>query len=310
MRVLVSGADGFSGTHLVRGLVAAGHEVIGAVFGRAPEGSEIRLDLRRREQLDALTLEVDAVVHAAGVVEPSAGARAMLEVNMAGTANLVQWARTHSVRHFVHVSSVAVYGPLLLGEDRDEQTPRLGVLGGLAYMRSKAWAEVRVEQSGVPYTLLRPPAIVGAGDTVISRGFVEALEGGSGIPMVSGARPERRVSVAFAAGLVEVVLRALARGPLWGAVHVVDAELSLGELAQVYAAALGRTCTFAPTSWPDVLRRRADPGFQWLAASARFGQHYSQTKLLRELGYRSAISLENAVAAGISGLQAHSRGLF
>jgi len=310
MRVLVSGADGFSGTHLVRGLVAAGHEVVGLVFGRAAAASEVRLDLRHPAQLEALDLEVDAVVHAAGVVEPAAGARAMIAVNVEGTANLVQWARAHSVRHFVHISSVAVYGPLLLGEDRDEQTPRLGVLGGLAYMRSKARAEVHVEASGVPYTLLRPPAIVGAGDTVISRGFVEALQGGSGIPLVSGARPSHRVSVACAEGLVQVALRALDRGALWGAVHVVDAELSLEELAQVYAAALGQRCTFAAASWPEVLRRRTDPGFQWLAASARFGQHYSRAKLIRELGYRSSIGLENAVAAGISGLQAHTRSLF
>jgi dihydroflavonol-4-reductase len=310
MRVLVSGADGFSGTHLVRGLRGAGHEVIGAVFGRAPLADEIHLDLTRPSELSALDLAVDAVVHAAGIVEPSLGARTMVEVNVHGTENLAAWARAHSVRHFVHLSSVAVYGAFLLGEDRDERTPRLGRLGGLAYMRSKAHAELRLERAGVPYTMLRPPAIVGAGDTVISRGFVEALVSGSGIPLVSGARADRRVSVAFAEGVVEVVLRALERGPLGGAVHVVDAELTLGELAEVYAAALQRPCTFVAATWSEVVRRRADPGFQWLAASARFGQHYSREKLLRKLGYRSSIGLENAVAAGISGLQGHTAGLF
>jgi nucleoside-diphosphate-sugar epimerase len=128
--------------------------------------------------------------------------------------------------------------------------------------------------------------------------------------LVTGARQDRRVSVAFAQGVVEVVVRALDRGPLSGAVHVVDAELSVGELAQVYASALGRPCVFRAAGWPEVLRRRAEPGFQWLVASARFGQSYSQVKLRDQLGYRSTIGLENAVAAGISGLQGHSRSLF
>ncbi len=310
MRVLVSGADGFSGTHLVRGLKGAGHEVIGAVFGRAAEDGEIRVDLTHVEELSRLALDVDAVVHAAGIVEPSAGARAMREVNVAGTAHLAAWARAHSVRHFVHLSSVAVYGVLVLGEDRDERTPRLARLGGLAYMRSKALAEVALERSGVPYSLLRPPAIVGAGDTVISRGFLEALRDHAGIPLVPGARLDRRVSLAFAQGVVEVVLRVLDHGPLGGALHVVDAELTLGELAQVYAAALHRSCGFVRASWSEVVRSRASPGFQWLAASARFGQHYSREKLLKKLGYRASLTLEAAVEAGISGLQGDSTRLF
>jgi nucleoside-diphosphate-sugar epimerase len=177
-------------------------------------------------------------------------------------------------------------------------------------MRSKARAEVALELSGVPYTLLRPPAIVGAGDTVISRGFVEALRDEGGIPLVAGARLDRRVSLAFAEGVVEVTRRVLDHGPLGGALHVVDAELTLGELAEVYASALRRKCRFARAAWSEVVRRRADPGFQWLAASARFGQHYSREKLLKKLGYSSPIALENAVEAGISGLQGHNRGLF
>jgi nucleoside-diphosphate-sugar epimerase len=309
MRVLVSGADGFSGGHLVRGLEAAGHQVVGAVFGRAPRGAEVRVDLTRPAELSALSLHVDAVVHAAGVVQPAAGARAMFDVNVRGTRNLLAWSRAHAVRHFVHLSSVAVYGPLVLGEDRSEATPRLGRFGGLPYMRSKAWAEYAVERSGLPYTSLRPPAIVGHGDTIISRGFAEALSG-PGIPLLPGASPDRRVSLAFVDGVVEVTLRALERGPRGGAVHVVDAELTLGELAEVYAAALRKTCAFSRQTWSGLLRQHGRPGFQWLAASARFGQHYSREKLVRELGYRAPVGLENAVAAGISGLQGDSRSLF
>jgi nucleoside-diphosphate-sugar epimerase len=302
MRVLVSGADGFAGSHLVRGLRAAGHEVTSAVFARDPQPGEVRVDITRPSELEKLSCHPEAVVHAAGIVTPHAGTRTMFAVNAGGTENLVRWARTRGVRHFVHLSSVAVYGPLVLGEDRDENTPRLGLNAGFAYMRSKARAERAVERSGLPYTLLRPPAIVGAGDTVISQAFVRALQDG-GYPLLKRARMGRRVSLAFAEGLADVALRALERGPLHGAVHVVHAELSVGELAQVYANVLRQRCTFAPVTWPAVMLRGGDAGYQWLVASARFGQHYSRRRLVRELGYSSSLSLESAVTAGISGLQ-------
>jgi nucleoside-diphosphate-sugar epimerase len=309
MRVLVSGADGFAGRHLVSQLELAGHQVLGLVFQRPATDGEVRVDLTRAYELASLEDPVDAVVHAAGVVDPAAGLHAMYAVNVHGTSNLLAWARARGARHFVHLSSVAVYGPMVLGEGRDENTPRLGRVAGLPYMRTKAQGEVLVERSGLGYSLLRPPAIVGAGDTVISRGFVEALAG-TGIPLVPGAHSGRRVSVAFAEGTAEVVARLLDRGPLGGALHMVDAEVSLGELAETYAGALNRKCNFSTVAWSDVLARRDDPGFQWLVASARFGQHYCPAKLFRELGYRSQIGLEKAVAAGISGLQGDRRSLF
>jgi nucleoside-diphosphate-sugar epimerase len=176
-------------------------------------------------------------------------------------------------------------------------------------MLTKAHAEWQVEHGGVPYTALRPPAILGAGDVMISAAFAEALMG-PGLPLLRHAQIRNRVSLAFPEGLAQVVLRCLERGPLFGPVHVVDAELSFEELAWVFARALGQVCTFAPVSWLDVARRPHDAGFQWLVASARFGQHYSRKKLLQDLGYRSALSLESAVAAGISGLQGGKRSLF
>lgn len=310
MHVLVSGADGFVGTHLVSGLRAAGHRVTALVFGRAAQDeTEIRVDLRKKAELSSLPEGVTAVVHTAGIVDPGAPSSLMYAVNVQGTANLVAWSLRHRVRHFVHLSSIAVYGPLLLGEDREETTPRVGRLLGIPYMRSKAQAEVCVERSGLGYTFLRPPAILGSGDTIITRGFMDAL-GGEGVPLVPHASPGRRVSLAFAPGVVEVALRALDRGPLHGAVHVVDAELSLYDLAQIYARQLGKPCVFSKVSWTALRGQLGDAGFQWLLTSARFGQHYSRHKLFRELGYRSAIPLENAVAAGISSLQGISGSLF
>jgi nucleoside-diphosphate-sugar epimerase len=209
----------------------------------------------------------------------------------------------------VHISSVAVYGPLALGEARSEDTPRLGQVLGLPYMRTKARAEQLVVQSGVPYTLLRPPAVVGLGDTVISRGFFDALRAG-GLPWVPGASLERRVSLVTADGLVDVVRSVCERGPRMTALHAVDVELRFGELAEVYAAALGRPLRQVATSWRSALRSRNEVGASWLIASSRFGQHYLRDRLVSELGYQPTVCLDSAVEQGLSSLQGGGSGLF
>lgn len=301
LRVLVTGADGFIGGHIARGLRAAGHAVTGAVYARAPRRDEVAVDLTRPEQLVRLPCDVDAVVHAAGIVDASAPARVIFDVNLRATAHLLQWARRRAVGHFVQLSSVAVYGPLVVGEDRAETTPRLGAALGLPYMRSKARAERLIEASGVPYTLLRPPAVVGPGDTVVSGGFVRALRG-AGLPFSPTEAAARRVSLCFVDGLVDLSARVLQRGPLYAAVHAVDAQLTLLEAAELYARALRTPLYFAPLGFRAALRNRNDAGLSWLFASARFGQHYTAERARRELGDAQSFAVEDAISAAVRSL--------
>jgi nucleoside-diphosphate-sugar epimerase len=310
MRILVTGADGFLGSHAARRLERAGHEVVRAIYLRAPirEG-EVRVDLTRPEQLARLPAALDVIVHAAGMVDGHAPRGALFAANLHATQQLVRWAEPQRIRHFVHLSSVAVYGPLALGEERSERTPRLGLALGLPYMRSKARAERVVEASGIPYTLLRPPVVVGRGDTVLSRGFRDALCA-RGLPWVPGARERARVSLVSADGVAEIVRLLVERGPLHAPLHAVDFQLTFRTLAQLYARVLGRTCRYTEISWQDAVRSRDEAGFAWLVASASFGQHYKSERLLTELGYQSPRTLESAVEDGLSSLQGGTESLF
>jgi nucleoside-diphosphate-sugar epimerase len=302
MHVLLAGADGFIGRHLASGLLAAGHQVLPLVYGRPAREGELRLDLTVRSALEILPANVDAVINASGVVDPRVPPARIFAVNLGGTENLVGWARAHGVRHFVQMSSVAAYGPLVLGEQRSEATPRLGRYVGLPYMRSKARAELALERSGLGYSILRPAAVLGAGDSVVTPGFDAALRG-PGLPLVVGASLSHLVSLSLIEGLVETTLRTLARGPLGCAVHAVDVDLSLADLATAFAAEMGRSCNFARISIAEAVTRRDDAGFSWLVASARFGQHYTRTQRTRLLGEGPFPSLKSAISAGLSGLQ-------
>ena len=308
MRILVTGSDGFIGSHVARGLAVAGHSVTRLVFARTPAADELRVDLTLPAALSQLPVDIDVVVHAAGAVDAHASFARMFAANVTTTQNLLAWA-SRRVRHFIHFSSVAVYSPLVLGEDRKESTPRLGLRLGLPYMRTKALAERAVEQSGVPYTLVRPPVVLGKGDTVLSQGLRDALCH-DGVPLVPGAHLEHRVSVALVEGLAEVVRLCIARGPLGGPLHAVDASLTVAELAGHYARALRRPLHTVPMSWSAAMQSRNEAGIAWLVASTRFGQHYRAERLLTELGYRANFSLESAIEGGLSSLQGRSDRLF
>lgn len=302
MHLLLTGADGFIGSHLASGLRAAGHQLLCAVYGREPHPGELRVDLTDPQALRHLPGGIDVVVNASGVVDPGVGSRRMFAVNLHGTRHLLDWARAQGVRHFVQLSSVSVYGPLVVGEQRSELAPRLGLTLGLPYMRSKAWAELAVERSRVPYSIVRPAAVLGAGDTIVTPGFATALRG-SGLPLVAGASPTRRVSLTLTEGLTDDIVRLVAEGPIGLAVHSTHVEVPLRELAELFATELGLTCNFARISWHEALSKIGDPGFSWLVASARFGQHYSRERQSRILGRGPEPALRHAILAGLSGLQ-------
>jgi 2-alkyl-3-oxoalkanoate reductase len=171
MHVLLTGATGFVGGRIASRLIARGHSVTALV--RAPSDtlrsagvSQLTGSVERAPR--DMLLGVDSVVHAAGTTSDDIDhARS---VNRDGTALLVEAAVESGVKHFVHMSTTAVYDRDVLGDvEVHEDAPLTPERpGARPYSVSKAEAEaevVRAAAQGLPAVILRPSAVLGAGPT-------------------------------------------------------------------------------------------------------------------------------------------------
>jgi UDP-glucose 4-epimerase len=167
--VLVTGASGFVGGHLVPALEQAGWAVRRAVRKGTGAGDEIAIgSLGPSTDWQAALVDADAVVHLAARVHHQHEEHAVSiyrDVNIDGTLHLGRCAADAGVKQFVFVSTILVHGRSNDGgapfSENDALTPR-----GL-YGMSKAAAEAGLQnlapQSGMRVTVIRPPLVYGSG---------------------------------------------------------------------------------------------------------------------------------------------------
>ena len=172
--VLVTGATGFLGGHLVRSLADEGWKV--RAIGRSRPvlenlsgpGIEARcVDLRDREAVAIACEGVDLVVHAAALSSPWGRRSDFFDTNVKGTMHVIDGCRRHGVTRLVHVSSPSV---IFDGRDVRDATeeapfPRRFLSH---YCRTKKLAEDAVRGAGgLEAVIIRPKAIFGPGDTTL-----------------------------------------------------------------------------------------------------------------------------------------------
>ncbi|HRQ31453.1 MAG TPA: SDR family oxidoreductase [Saprospiraceae bacterium] len=177
-KILVTGANGFLGSYIVRHLLNEGylHILAGCRAGSNLEmlsGLEDHVELTELDILDVCRLEelineVDAVIHTAATVSFEPRLReTMYKVNVEGTANLVNVCLGKPIIKFVHISSVAALGRLKNHLTIDEQTKWSNSPFNTHYAISKYMAEQEVWRAfheGLPAAVINPSLILGAGN--------------------------------------------------------------------------------------------------------------------------------------------------
>lgn len=123
MRALVTGGAGFIGSHIAQRLVEAGHEVVvldnlfsGSRANLAAIADRVRFvegDVRNLAAVEECAAGCQVIFHEAAIVSVPLSVERPQEshdVNIQGTLNVLQAARTAGTRRVVYASSAAIYG--------------------------------------------------------------------------------------------------------------------------------------------------------------------------------------------------------
>lgn len=176
MNILITGAAGFIGSHLVDLLLKEGVQAKSLrllVWGNEnlsnlPKKNFqiIRGDIRDKELIRRAVDKCDVIYHLAAKIDfEGKSYQNYYDVNVAGTKNLLESSRKNKLQKFVFFSSIGVFGlPAGIGEiiNWDENHPKTYTN---YYGRSKWEAEVEVMQAfkkwGIPYAIVRPASVYG-----------------------------------------------------------------------------------------------------------------------------------------------------
>ena len=176
MKIFLTGAAGFIGSHFLKHCLAAGYSVTCSV--RSPQQADAidalgarpwEGDLQNPGELSLALAGVDVVIHAAGCRDLAAPAELLEQSNTVLTQQVVDAAAKAGVPRFIYISAASVAmgdpAPLL---NAAESSP-IVLRDYLPYSRSKALAEasvLAVQQTGMKVVALRPSFVWGKGDSI------------------------------------------------------------------------------------------------------------------------------------------------
>lgn len=302
MRILVTGGAGFIGSHTVEALLSAGHDAIvldNLVTGRrAAVPAMARFlegDVRDAALLDRLLPGVDAVLHLAAftsVPESFAAAAECMDVNVTGTATLLQRVARHGCRRVVFASTSAIYPGEPPTAKREEDAPD----PTSPYAASKLAGEHLVRAftgpggfSGLPLRYFnvygpRQPA-EGDGAAVIPVFVGRALEGE---PLTIYGTGRQTRDFVYVGDVAQANVLALEAAHLTAPLNIGSgAAVLIADLAErIRAATRSRsTVRFAPRRPGDLEASTADP-----------------TRARTALGWKAETDLTEGLAATIAWL--------
>ncbi len=315
MRVLVTGASGFLGSSLVRGLHRSGCQVRAVVREPTrcppfpPEVETIAADIRHASQTEETAKGCGAIVHLAAkvhAIDDSGADKDYETVNVEGTKHVLDAAVRSGVNRIVFASSVKVFGEETSGCVDETQAPNPQTAYGRSKWRAEQLVTEYAERHGLIAVSLRLPMVYGPTKKGNLYRMIEAIDHGRFpvLPRLSAVR-----SLLHVENFVQAIFLCL-RAPCFkrSAYIVADSEpYCVTDLYDWLRAGLGK----APPRWQVplwILKSGARCGDMLQAISRSSAPlttqqltkligcaWYSSRTITHELGYQALYSFEKAV---------------
>jgi nucleoside-diphosphate-sugar epimerase len=312
-KILVTGATGFIGGHLVRCLrkeKAARIRALVRDAAKAASLAQLGVELVKGDLSDDASLEravqgCSVVIHAAAQVSSVPDSAVFDQSNVGGTENLARAASAAHVERFVHLSSIAVFGLPTSGEIL-ETSPRRPC--GDPYCDTKLDAENVVwryhREAGLPSVILRPSGVYGPGSTHwsvvplkrIIKGKMFFVNDGRGL-----------LNYVYIDNLVDAILTAAEDDRAVGDAFIVnDGATTWREFFGAYARMAGKNSIRSVPLWAAKLWvQYRNLAAAWRGEKTRVPPNtlgflvgravYRQSHIEEKLGHRSRVGLEEGM---------------
>ncbi len=225
MKILITGASGFVGGRFLQRFRDRDDVELLGVGRRALDLADYRsIDLSLPHALDA-TLRAfapDVVIHAAALASPFAPRREYSRHNVEATRHTLESCRAHGAPKFVYISSSSVHYRPCDQVGIREHDP-IGPTFANVYAETKAAGETLVRHYAGAWTILRPRAVFGPGDTVLFPRLLAAAKRGK-LPRIVRDGPPAMGDLIGVDALTDYMLRAAQRPEAIGAFNLSHGE--------------------------------------------------------------------------------------
>ena len=303
---MITGANGFIGSHLCDAFSDAGYRVYGLVRRtsdlRFLDDSKITLiygDLRQIGEI-RMPEDLEVIVHAAALVSDNASRRACKAQIYDITVDLVEWARKTcpGLLRFVYISTALTIG--YCADDISEANPGRPA-DYVPYNRAKKLAEAyllaRHRETGFPVVILRPGDVYGPRDRTSCELMLQAAE--RDVPLIVG-RGDKRFGFCYPGNLCKAALAAVDKPAVIGRAYTVTNGIcpTWGEFFAHLQAGVGKPQRLYVPVWICMavavimeLLKRLIPGFKPSINYYRIRRITAQTtydlgETYRDLDYR------------------------
>lgn len=318
MRILITGATGFVGGHLVEACQRRNWQITaltrpGSDTANLEKASVavVRCDPADGAALRRAVTEIDVVVNCAAKIGDWGPHADYIKANVDNLRVFLDACKGQALSRFVHISTLGVYSAKHHHQTDESTPPAASHRDG--YSHSKALAEKLVLQYerdfGVPVVVLRPGFIYGPGDRTVMTRIIDNLRAGG--VRYPGAKGARALNTIFVRNLVDAIFLAIDNEKAVGQVYnLTDGEfVSKRRFIEKVADSMGlprphlapplwlaKAVTWSAETLAKMRGRTEAPNFNFTRLKFMgLNLDFSIEKAKRELGYSPRVGFDEAM---------------